>query len=343
MSLSVIEIFLLDYYDHRPVDEPLSEYWQSNVGEDYKERVEWLYKKGYLKIGSVEDSLPCLTVPALKDILRSKGLILSGRKDVLVQRILENIPVEDYQDKLPKIYVLTEEGKHEVDSHADELKAVKNYGGFLPEESAGTTSEPSTHNNQVNDDSDKGHRKWYDRQGIVWLMLIILWPFGMFMLYLHREKYTSKQFKYLAVGTFCIWLFFGFINPAINKPTTHPATQTAQTTAAAVNTSSGSSKDKPADTTSSTVTKEAAATSSSAAQPTSTVSSAATSNASNTTSKAASGASAIPEASYLGNPNSKKFHRPTCRTIKHPENFVAISSRDEAIADGYTPCGVCKP
>lgn len=343
MSLSVIEIFLLDHYDHRPVDEPLSEYWQSNVGEDYKERVEWLYKKGYLKIGSVEDSLPCLTVPALKDILRSKGLILSGRKDVLVQRILENIPVEDYQDKLPKIYVLTEEGKHEVDSHADELKAVKNYGGFLPEESAGTTSEPSTHNNQVNDDSDKGHRKWYDRQGIVWLMLIILWPFGMFMLYLHREKYTSKQFKYLAIGTFCIWLFFGFINPAINKPTTHPATQTAQTTAAAVNTSSGSSKDKPADTTSSTVTKEAAATSSSAAQPTSTASSAATSNASNTTSKAASGASTIPEASYLGNPNSKKFHRPTCRTIKHPENFVAISSRDEAIADDYTPCGVCKP
>lgn len=343
MSLSVIEIFLLDHYDHRPVDEPLSEYWQSNVGEDYKERVEWLYKKGYLKIGSVEDSLPCLTVPALKDILRSKGLILSGRKDVLVQRILENIPVEDYQDKLPKIYVLTEEGKHEVDSHADELKAVKNYGGFLPEESAGTTSEPSTHNNQVNDDSDKGHRKWYDRQGIVWLMLIILWPFGMFMLYLHREKYTSKQFKYLAVGTFCIWLFFGFINPAINKPTTHPATQTAQTTAAAVNTSSGSSKDKPADTTSSTVTKEAAATSSSAAQTTSATSSAATSNASNTTSKAASGASAIPEASYLGNPNSKKFHRPTCRTIKHPENFVAISSRDEAIADDYTPCGVCKP
>lgn len=343
MSLSAIEIFLLDHYDHRPVDEPLSEYWQSNVGEDYTERLEWLYKKGYLKIGSVEDSLPCLTVPALKDILRSKGFILSGRKDVLVQRILENIPIEDYQDKLPKIYVLTEEGKHEIDSHADELKAVKNYGGFLPEESTGTTSEPSTHNNQINDDSDKGHRKWYDRQGIVWLMLLILWPFGMFMLYLHREKYTSKQFKYLAVGTFCIWFFFGFITPAINKPTTHPATQTTQTTAASVNTSSGSSKDKPSDTTSSTVKKEAAATSSSAAQTTSATSSAATSNASNTTSKAASGASTIPEASYLGNPNSKKFHRPTCRTIKHPENFVAISSRDEAIADGYTPCGVCKP
>lgn len=155
------------------------------------------------------------------------------------------------------------------------------------------------------------------------------------------EMTIRQKIKYMAVSTLCIWIFIDFINPKINKPSTHPATQTVQTTAASVNTSSG--KDNSADSTSSTVKKEAAATSSSAAQTTSATSSAATSNASNTTSKAASGASAIPEASYLGNPNSKKFHRPTCRTIKHPENFVAISSRDEAIADGYTPCGVCKP
>lgn len=35
MSLSAIDIFLLDYYNNRPIDEPLSEYWQSNVGQDY--------------------------------------------------------------------------------------------------------------------------------------------------------------------------------------------------------------------------------------------------------------------------------------------------------------------
>lgn len=48
-------------------------------------------------------------------------------------------------------------------------------------------------------------------------------------------------------------------------------------------------------------------------------------------------------ASYLGNPRSMKFHYSGCRTIKHPENFVPIESRDEAIAAGYVPCGVCKP
>lgn len=43
-------------------------------------------------------------------------------------------------------------------------------------------------------------------------------------------------------------------------------------------------------------------------------------------------------ADYLGNPRSMKFHYTTCRTIKHPENFVPIDSRDEAIAEGYVPC-----
>lgn len=48
-------------------------------------------------------------------------------------------------------------------------------------------------------------------------------------------------------------------------------------------------------------------------------------------------------AEYLGNPRSMKFHYTNCRTIKHPENFVTIESRDEAIEEGYVPCGVCNP
>lgn len=48
-------------------------------------------------------------------------------------------------------------------------------------------------------------------------------------------------------------------------------------------------------------------------------------------------------ANYLGNPRSMKFHYTNCRTIKHPKNFVPIESRDEAIAEGYVPCGVCRP
>lgn len=46
---------------------------------------------------------------------------------------------------------------------------------------------------------------------------------------------------------------------------------------------------------------------------------------------------------YLCNPKSMKFHYYDCRTIKHPEKFIPMSSREEAINAGYKPCGVCKP
>ena len=48
-------------------------------------------------------------------------------------------------------------------------------------------------------------------------------------------------------------------------------------------------------------------------------------------------------ADYLGNPRSMKFHYSSCRTIKHPEKFVELGSRDEALAAGYVPCKVCNP
>ncbi|MDD6163980.1 MAG: Ada metal-binding domain-containing protein [Anaerovibrio slackiae] len=45
------------------------------------------------------------------------------------------------------------------------------------------------------------------------------------------------------------------------------------------------------------------------------------------------------------NTQSGKFHYASCRTIKHPNSakFVPVESREEAIAQGYQPCGVCKP
>ena len=48
---------------------------------------------------------------------------------------------------------------------------------------------------------------------------------------------------------------------------------------------------------------------------------------------------------YLLNTQSGKFHYASCRSIKHPisAKFVPVESREEAIAQGYQPCGVCKP
>ncbi|HWQ75349.1 MAG TPA: MBL fold metallo-hydrolase [Syntrophomonas sp.] len=54
------------------------------------------------------------------------------------------------------------------------------------------------------------------------------------------------------------------------------------------------------------------------------------------------GAAAV-ENQYIGNKNSKKFHRPTCSGLPSAKNQVVFETRDEAIEQGYAPCGSCDP
>lgn len=49
------------------------------------------------------------------------------------------------------------------------------------------------------------------------------------------------------------------------------------------------------------------------------------------------------DCAYIGNAKSKKFHNPTCRTLPDPENRVCLSSREQAVQEGYAPCGNCDP
>ncbi|WMJ78737.1 MULTISPECIES: thermonuclease family protein [unclassified Sedimentibacter] len=50
-------------------------------------------------------------------------------------------------------------------------------------------------------------------------------------------------------------------------------------------------------------------------------------------------------AEYIGNTNSKKFHRPDCSSVEKmsKNNKIIFNSRTEAIDQGYGPCGICKP
>ena len=49
--------------------------------------------------------------------------------------------------------------------------------------------------------------------------------------------------------------------------------------------------------------------------------------------------------SYVGNINSEKFHRASCRSVKrmNESNKVFFGSREEAISRGYVPCKSCRP
>ena len=53
-----------------------------------------------------------------------------------------------------------------------------------------------------------------------------------------------------------------------------------------------------------------------------------------------------PEVTYILNTNSRKFHKPSCRSVElmEPENYQETSaSREDALEMDCTPCGNCKP
>jgi methylphosphotriester-DNA--protein-cysteine methyltransferase len=49
---------------------------------------------------------------------------------------------------------------------------------------------------------------------------------------------------------------------------------------------------------------------------------------------------------YVLNKNTKKFHRPGCRSVgemAEKNKRVVESTREDVIASGYEPCKICKP
>lgn len=51
------------------------------------------------------------------------------------------------------------------------------------------------------------------------------------------------------------------------------------------------------------------------------------------------------ELTYIGNRNTKKFHYPACSSVNqmNESNKVSLSSRNEAVDNGYVPCKRCNP
>jgi micrococcal nuclease len=51
------------------------------------------------------------------------------------------------------------------------------------------------------------------------------------------------------------------------------------------------------------------------------------------------------EESYFGNPNSFRFHRPGCRSLRRTDKsrLLEYPTRDDFLDLGFSPCRICKP
>ena len=92
-------------------------------------------------------------------------------------------------------------------------------------------------------------------------------------------------------------------------------------------------------------TSNAASTNGSITKSSSSSSSSSRSSSSSSSSTKAQASSSLSSSPYIGNRSTKKFHKASCRDVNkmNESNKVPLSSRQEALNQGYSPCGHCHP
>lgn len=113
-ELSSLEKSFLRYMDKKDVENPdVPAYWVYEYAVDFAETMTKLLRHGYLCIGDDAHALQFLTVPMLRDILGIYGCRKTGKKEDLIERIRQELPLEDIKEKfhLPEKYLLTQNGE----------------------------------------------------------------------------------------------------------------------------------------------------------------------------------------------------------------------------------------
>lgn len=114
--LSLEEILFLWYLDGTEASgENIAGYWTHDYHIDYGSVTKKFFSYGYLEFADTTIKLANQKVPELKKLLSENGLPVSGKKDILIQRIIENIPAEKTDQAFPRdSFALTPSGKELV-------------------------------------------------------------------------------------------------------------------------------------------------------------------------------------------------------------------------------------
>lgn len=113
MNLNANDLLMLHFNANRVVgNETINHNYVIENNIDVTATLNKLVNEGALNIeNKPETSLPKLTLPKLKEILKNNNLKVSGNKQELINRIIENYNVIDSDDlDLPLMYVPTEKG-----------------------------------------------------------------------------------------------------------------------------------------------------------------------------------------------------------------------------------------
>lgn len=87
-------------------------YFEYRYGINDQTSKQLLMDLGYMYEGDVLETLPLITAPVLKRILKDKGLSTSGKKDDLVERVTQLVDKEELSQIITlRRYVITKSGR----------------------------------------------------------------------------------------------------------------------------------------------------------------------------------------------------------------------------------------
>ena len=112
-EISYLDSEALRFWNKKQTDYEIPPYYsQSEFGRNVSPALHRLLDGGYLEISDIETNISLKTIPDLKAVLAEHDLKTTGKKGELVQRLLNNVPIEELESIFPVgKYELTEKGK----------------------------------------------------------------------------------------------------------------------------------------------------------------------------------------------------------------------------------------
>lgn len=94
--LTPYEILFLDYINGKSIKDPsIAGYWTHEYNLEYQAVIEKLFNSGYLQKSDYKFNMTKYKLSELKDYLKSKGLKVTGKKEELITRIINESPEVD--------------------------------------------------------------------------------------------------------------------------------------------------------------------------------------------------------------------------------------------------------
>ena len=111
--ISYLDARALVFWNGKRTDYQIPPYYeQTAFGRNVGPALPRLLQNGYLSKSGIEKNISLQKIPELKAILAEKELKVSGTKQELVHRLLENISIEELEELFPVgTYIITEKGE----------------------------------------------------------------------------------------------------------------------------------------------------------------------------------------------------------------------------------------